>query len=130
MYEQKASRLVGKVEGLRSGANVLVATAGTGGLEQTLTVTARGANDPAIAGPKTKLWVCETAESGLGASQDAQCTVPKKIDWFYRSTANVFKPLTSLAKPYPADLATTTTTDGQTLPFIIRVESGTLNQAI
>ena len=34
------------------------------------------------------------------------------------------------AAPRPADVATTTTTDGKTVPYIVRVDSGVINRAI
>ena len=130
VFDRASNRLVGKVKGLRAGDNVVVARATSNGLIKTVTIKSSALNGPVVAGAKSSTWVCETAASGLGAPLDAQCTVPKKVDWFYRADNSTFKPLASLSKPYPADLVTTTTTENQTVPFIVRVESGTLNQAI
>jgi hypothetical protein len=74
---------------------------------------------------------CRTVESGLGEPLDANCSATTKIDFFYRTNAATpaFKPLAN-ALERPADLAQTTTTDGKTVPYIVRVESGTINRAI
>src|SRR5947209_7517933 len=87
--------------------------------------------------------------SGLStfASTDGQCNIATEYKLFYRTTAtpcssalpdpspptpaptnNCFKPYTSGTAP--ADLATTTTTAGVTVPYIVRVERGTLNRGI
>jgi hypothetical protein len=55
------------------------------------------------------------------------------VEYFYKSTAGAFKPLpdyTGTEASPPADLAKTTTSEGRTVPYIVRVESGTINRAI
>jgi hypothetical protein len=78
---------------------------------------------------------------------DAQCNIATEYRLFYRTTTagcssalpdpsppapaptnNCFKPYTPGTTP--ADLATTTTTAGVTVPYIVRVERGTLNRGI
>lgn len=101
-----------------------------------------------------------TAPSGLGTvAVDAQCNIATEFKLYYKSTAancalglpdpfpavnfaattppalpapnsnNCFKPYDPAA-PRPGDLATTTTNAGATVPFIVRVERGTLNRGI
>ena len=41
-----------------------------------------------------------------------------------------FQPLPSLTPPFPSDLAQTTTIDGNTVNYIVRVESGVINESI
>src|SRR5262245_16117492 len=79
---------------------------------------------------------------------DAQCTIATEYKLFYRTTTpgcstalpdpsppaappanNCFKPYNP-ASPPPADLATTTTTTGLAVPYIVRVERGTINRGI
>ena len=91
-----------------------------------------------------------TNPSGLTTfATDAQCNIATEFKLFYRTTtpgcssalpdpvpppANpptngfCFKPYTPGTTP--ADLATTTTTDGRTVPYIVRVERGTINRGI
>jgi len=79
---------------------------------------------------------------------DAQCNIATEYKLFYRTTTpgcssalpdpsppapaptnNCFKPY-SPASPPPVDLAMTTTTTGLTVPYIVRVERGTINRGI
>src|SRR5262249_50574122 len=91
-----------------------------------------------------------TNPSGLSTfAVDAQCNIATEYKLFYRTTTPgcstalpdpVPPPATPPAngfcfKPFdpahpPADLATTTTTDGLTVPYVVRVERGTLNRGI
>ena len=101
-----------------------------------------------------------TNASGLSQpAVDAQCNIPTEFKLYYRTTASgcsfaLPDPVVNLGpnvtvipglpapvpntcfKPYdpastaPADLATTTTDQGQTVPYIVRVERGTMNRGI
>ena len=86
--------------------------------------------------------------SGLTTTAvDTQCNIATEYKLFYRTTAAgcstalpdpsppAAPPTNNCFKPYtpgtmPADLATTTTTHGLTVPYIVRVERGTLNRGI
>lgn len=90
-----------------------------------------------------------TNASGMStAALDDQCNIATEVVLFYRTStpgcaqtppdpsppkaapANAcFKPFDASA-PAPADLAMTTTTAGVTVPYIVRVEHGTLNRGI
>ncbi len=120
----------GLVEGLRLGANRLMATTTKPRSEASLTVTNYAITGPILSGPHLKPFECSTEASGLGPALDANCSAPRKIWHLYRSTDNTFKPLADPTGPRPADLATTTTTDGKTVPYIVRVDSGVINRAI
>src|SRR5437899_1973833 len=78
---------------------------------------------------------------------DAQCNIATEYKLFYRTTTSpcstalpdpsppAVPPANACFKPYtvgttPPDLATTTTTAGLTVPYIVRVERGTLNRGI
>jgi len=82
-----------------------------------------------IFAPHQRPWVCETEASGLGAPPaSGPCVAATRYEWFYRNTAGALLPLPGTA--IPADVAQTTTIDGQTVNFIVRVESGTINESI
>ena len=86
--------------------------------------------------------------SGLTTTAiDAQCNIATEFKLFYRTTTagcssalpdpsppaaaptnNCFKPFT--AGTTPSDLAMTTTTTGLTVPYVVRVERGTVNRGI
>ncbi|MGH7462148.1 MAG: DUF6351 family protein, partial [Longimicrobiales bacterium] len=52
-----------------------------------------------------------------------------RVDYVYRNAAGNFVALPA-QNAVPADAATTTTTDGRTVPFVVRLEAGTVNRAI
>ncbi|WP_133244783.1 DUF6351 family protein [Caulobacter radicis] len=116
---------VGLVEGLKLGRNRLIVH--SGGRSAQLTLVNHSKSGPILSGPQITPFECRTVQSGLGPAQDASCNAPTSTEHFYRSTAGVFKPLTPGQRP--ADLANVTI-NGQTLPYIVRVESGTLNRTI
>lgn len=123
--------LVGLVTGLRSGENVLAAeTRRTHpSLNARLALRNSPLYGPVFSGPHQRPWICESVSSGLGPPPaDGPCVVATRYDWFYRATNDTFKPLP--AGPLPADLAQTTTIDGRTVNYIVRVESGTIDESI
>lgn len=59
-FAQRANgRILGRVEGLRVGANTLTATA-AGSARARLDITNHGRGDPIFAGPQTAPWICAT----------------------------------------------------------------------
>ncbi|MGW4800352.1 DUF6351 family protein [Nonomuraea sp. NPDC004297] len=128
-----AHTLTGLVERLRPGANHLVATAGR--LRDRLVLTNHPATGPVLSGPHETPYACTTDRfrlldgSTLGPPLDADCSVATRTDYAYRTTGGRTRPLPDPAAR-PADLALTTTLTGRTVPFLIRIETGTLNRAI
>src|SRR6266571_4633921 len=123
-------RFIGRVEGLAVGPNVLTAKLPNGhGAKLTITNYPKGG--PIFSGEQIQPWLCTTASNGLGPAQDAQCNAPTTYAFFYRST----DPTKSGFQAYdpanpPLDVATTTTDQGNTVPYIIRQETGTQNRGI
>ncbi|NOT63088.1 MAG: hypothetical protein HOP19_23005 [Acidobacteria bacterium] len=117
----------GVVSGFNLGENTLLAKAAK--QQAKLKVMNYPITGPILSGPHLTPYECRTVESGLGEPLDAHCSAKQKIDYFYRSTNNTFKPLTDAVKR-PDDLTTTTTIDGKTVPYIVRVDSGTINRSI
>lgn len=68
--------------------------------------------------------------------QDANCSVPTRIDYLYRPSDNAgFLPLADLNSmpdnnSMPDDVAMTVTSTGEQVPFIVRLETGAINRAI
>ncbi|WP_224305029.1 DUF6351 family protein [Streptomyces olivaceus] len=128
--------LTGLVTGLRTGANrITAAVAGAHTRPASLRVTNHPSTGPVISGPHEQPFACSTEDfelvdgSTLGAPLDRDCSIRTRVDYAYRSTDGSVKPLADPAAE-PADLATTTTTAGRRVPFLIRVETGTLNRAV
>jgi Tannase-like family of unknown function (DUF6351) len=124
--------LIGLVTGLTLGKNVVrVQGNGSSGIKDaSLEITNYPITGPVISGPHQTPYICETSFLGLGNPLDTDCTAPTRVDYFYRSTTtNTFQPYTASGSP-PADLATTTTNEGNTVPYIVRREMGTINRAV
>lgn len=122
------------VNNLSDGSNVIVATAGKA--TSKLTVVNHPNAGPVISGPHEQPFICETEKFKLmagglaGKALDANCSMTTRIDYVYKSTAGGdLKPLAD-AKQIPSDVAMTTTTLGVRVPFIVRVETGTINRGV
>jgi hypothetical protein len=69
-----------------------------------------------------------TAEADIvGWSRD--CSAETRIDYVYKTTGGQFRWLDDLSN-LPDDIATTTTLDGETVPYVVRWERGTINRFI
>jgi len=123
-------RYRGLIEGMTPGANALVAKAQSPKAEARLTVTNHRITGPILSGPHLIPYECGTEPSGLGPALDANCSAPRQVWYVYRTAANTFKLLPEPSGPRPADLVNTTTNDGKTVPYIVRVDSGVINRAI
>jgi hypothetical protein len=123
-------KLRGLVAGLAAGANKLVAQVAGNKAYGELALTNYPVAGPVFSGPHLAPFECRTQESGLGAPLDADCSAATRYDWFYFTAAGVRQPLADPLGPRPSDLGTATTIDGKTVPFIVRVESGTINRSI
>ncbi|MFN0109589.1 MAG: DUF6351 family protein [Blastocatellia bacterium] len=123
----EGANLRGLVSGFNVGENTLLAKAGKA--QATLKVTNYPITGPILSGAHLTPYECRTVESGLGQPLDTNCSAKQKVEYFYRASNNTFKPLTDPVNR-PADLVTTTTYDGKTVPYIVRVDSGTINRSI
>jgi hypothetical protein len=127
-------RLVGLVDGLTIGRNTIaVVDARRSGKHPKrfaeLLLRNHPITGPVFSGPHQTPFICETAKTELGPPLDGDCSAPTRTEFFYRSTQGGFKPLPDPTSR-PADLAQTTTRSGETVDYVVRVESGTINRAI
>jgi hypothetical protein len=121
----------GLIGGMAVGENILVAKLKSPRAAQaSLIVTNHPITGPILSGPHLTPYECRTVESGLGEPLDANCSAKQKIEYFYRASNNTFKPLANPTGPRPPDMVSTTTNDGKTAPYIVRVDSGTINRSI
>lgn len=134
--DPETSTLTGLVAGLEPGDNTVAATA-DGAEPANLTLTNHPATGPVFSGPHQQPFACETEQfelpvlgGNLGAPLDTDCTIETRVDHIYRTTADTYAPWPADATDYPDDLATTTTSLGTTVPFIVRMETGTANRGI
>ena len=121
-------RTMGRIEGMALGENLVTAQLPEGRGAR-ITITNHSVGGPIFSGTQIQPWVCSTAENGLGAPLDAQCNAPARVQFLYMSTGGGgFQPYDA-ANP-PSDVATTTTDQGHTVPYIIREETGAMNRGI
>ena len=113
-------RYEGLVRHLRVGRNALVATA-PGRTSDRVVITNHPNGGPVFSGPQVRPWVCQEG------AKDRQCNQPPRYELMYRTA------VTGQFQPYdpknpPPDVSTTTTDQGRTVPFVIRVETGYQNR--
>jgi hypothetical protein len=137
--------LIGRVEGLVIGPNTIAISVGGKLVGQEMMIN-HPITGPIISGPHQTPFVCQTELAGLGPALDADCSAKTNVSYVYKSTEPPapraatrvdalatypagFKPYDPAA-PRPADMAQTTTSDGKTVDYIVRRETGTINRAI
>jgi Tannase-like family of unknown function (DUF6351) len=128
-YDQPTNTLRGLVSGLDTGANWLQVR-GPSGYSVSQPLVNYSLAGPILSGPHLTPYECRTKEAGLGDPTDANCSAPTRYDWFYKPAGGGAYKAFDPKGAKPADVAMTTTIDGKTLPFIVRVESGVINRSI
>jgi hypothetical protein len=127
--------LLGLVSGLVPGRNTLKVS--DDGKRGSLEITNYSIKGPIISGPHQQPFICQTQSFNLpaglgqlGAPLDEDCSVATRVDYLYISTAGGgFRAMPSTAS-LPGDVAMTTTRSGVTVPFVVRLETGTMNRGI
>jgi hypothetical protein len=114
----------GVLTGLRVGPNVLTAIL-PGGHDARITITDHPLQGPVFAGPQPKPWTCEP-----GALNRKTCFRPIAYSYWYLPQGGTGPDANPYGlEPYdpahpPSDIATTTTDEGVTVPFIVREAIG------
>jgi hypothetical protein len=124
--EQPDGTLLGLVTGLHHGANTIVARAGHE--RALLEVTDHPITGPVFSGPQQVPFFCETTAFGLAPAVQPLCSAPTQVSYEYRTTGGAFARLADPSQR-PADLAAATA-GGRTVPYIIRLETGTIDRAV
>lgn len=130
------SVLEGVLNGLALGESVLEVQAPPhkyAGNNASLTLTNYPISGPMFSGPQQEVFVCSTdghrANAELGPILDEDCAIATVISWKYKTTGGAFVDYDPAAGR-PADMAQTTTMDGDTVDYIVRWERGTINRFI
>jgi hypothetical protein len=138
LKRESRRRLIGVVRRLRVGRVPLTARIRRGSAAR-LVITNHPIGGPVFAGPQIKPWKCQEG------ARDAKCNQPRKLRYFYLpkgasresdgipgTTSNEdggpFQPYDPKNPPPREEIATTTTTEGVTVPFIVRLETGYLDR--
>jgi len=120
----------GVVDGLSVGRNVLVLEDKQNRVAlDTIEVVNHPSSGPIFSGPHELPFFCGTERSGLGEPLDQDCSIATRFEYLYRSTDGEFKPLEDPSSR-PEDLANATIYGGRSVPYIVRMETGTINRAI
>jgi hypothetical protein len=146
-FHADGQSLVGLVKGLKPGENRVDVSGGKSPAAH-LALTNHAITGPIFSGPQEQPFICTTDKfklpdgNTLGAPLDASCSAKTIVNYVYKSTTpappaaggrgargSAFKPLPSVTA-LPADVAYTTTSTGRKTPYIVRVETGTINRAI
>ncbi|KAA9134268.1 DUF6351 family protein [Microbacterium caowuchunii] len=119
--------LIGLVDGLPLGVSDLAVE--SGGERAVVEVENHPITGPVFSGPQHPMYCTASASPWNLGEVDEDCHVAAAtVSHQYRNTAGRF-----VAYPadgtVPADLATTTV-DGRTVPYVVRVERGTINRAV
>ncbi|MGH2817255.1 MAG: DUF6351 family protein [Actinomycetota bacterium] len=113
-------RFEGLLTGLADRAGVLKVTLPDGSGSH-MTITNHPIGGPVFSGPQIQPWTCNDG------AIDAQCNREPTYEWYYKSTGS------NSLEPYdpdnpPDDVDSTTTDNGETVPYIVRVETGAIDR--
>ena len=128
-------KMLGLVTGLKIGDNALKVKS-TKLAASELVLKNHPITGPVFSGTREQPFYCTTdkftvpaSTETLGAPLDADCSITRRVDYVYRTNIGEFRPLPA-GGAHPADLAQTTTSEGKSVPYIVRVETGTIDRAI
>jgi hypothetical protein len=113
-------RYMALLTGLRNGRNVVRAISPNGARAR-ITIVNHSLGGPVTAGKQIQPWHC------ADGATDAKCSRPVRYEYSYKSTAGGPLKAYDPANPSP-DVATTTTDQGRTVPFIVRLEVGSIDR--
>lgn len=130
--DEDSGELRALISGLREGDNRITAALGEGADRRRVVLVVKNhpITGPIISGPHQTPFTCTTEEAGLGQPLDQNCSVATVFQWFYRNNNQQYTELDPGAGEYPDDMQMTVTKDGETVPFIVRLESATINRGI
>ena len=136
--ETTATTLQALLTDLPDGDSTLVAALNGSPLSESLILTNYPSSGPIISGAHEQPYICQTeqfktvAGELLGHALDSNCSIPTRIDYVYWSTLDeAFKPLPLESDvALPEDLGLITLMGQAEVPYIVRVETGTVNRAI
>src|SRR5581483_317547 len=95
-------------------------------------------------GPQVQPWVCNTQSPpnhsgtsptvtpvGLGPPKDAQCDTPVAVSYVYKdASSGQFQTYDPNNPPASSSIATTTTDQGRTVPYVVKQEFGVQDRGI
>lgn len=133
-----SQRMQALLTDLPLGDSTLQASLGNNVGSASLVLTNYPLSGPIISGPHETPFLCQTEEfelvtgALLGPPLDANCSVEPRIDYVYWSSIDqVFKPWqVPFGGIAPIDVAEISINGDIPVPYIVRVETGTVNRAV
>lgn len=122
--------LQGLVEGLHDGTNILLAMDDAGSARAQITLLNHPITGPIFSGPPVEPFVCTTQDNGLGEALNDDCTAVTRVRYFYNNEEGEFHEIEDITAPYPSDMSSVQLASATPIPFLVRVESGTINRSI
>jgi hypothetical protein len=116
---REGGRVLGVVTGLALGPNVLTARL-PDGRGARISLVNHPIGGPVLSGPQIQPWHC------ADGAVDAQCNRPPAFTYEYMPEGGGSLQPYDPASPPPFPVATTTTDQGNTVPYIVRVETGAI----
>jgi len=130
-----SNTLLGLISGLVIGDNTVSAKVGSSAATN-LTLTNYPISGPITSGPQMSPFICSTGTLKLpdgttlvATPNDPNCSAQTNVQYQYRTTAGVFKTLTD-TKSIPADVKLIKNAAGVDVPYIVRVETATIDRGI
>jgi hypothetical protein len=138
--------MLGLVTGLPEGKATIHVRA-QGAIPAMIDVTNYPITGPIISGPHDTTFICQTHQffpttttnlvtqtpipgsTALGPALDANCSIAPRVDYVYRTTSENWLLLPS-NNSVPSDAARTVTSTGLEVPFIVRIDTRTVNRGI
>jgi hypothetical protein len=137
-HAESKHTLVGLVNDLKLGRNEIEVSKKRRGRAERLVVTNWPLSGPITSGPHQDPFICQTHQFLLPdgtpytatPAAEPDCSAPTRITYMYMPVGgSALVPLPGTT-PLPANVAMTTTTTGQTVRFIVRVETSTVDRGI
>ena len=129
-FAPRGETLVGLVDALPVGSSEIVVTTKNGKAEASIDVVNHPITGPVFSGPQHPMYCTASgAPWNLGAVDEDCHVAAAVVSYRYRTTAGQFAAYPTDGST-PANVASTTTTDGATVPYIVRIERGTINRAV
>ena len=120
---------MGLVTGLRNGFNVLTARVPGAGAQ--IAITNHPIGGPVFSGAQVQPWTCSTTSNpSLGPADRCAVQRADAVSATCIARPPTRSPPTTRPAPRPANMATTTTDQGVTVDYIVRIERGTMNRGI
>ena len=129
-FAPRGDSLVGLVDGLPIGTSEIVVTSKNGKEAASVEVVNHPITGPVFSGPQHPMYCTASGAPWNLGPVDEDCHVAAAVvSYRYRTTTGQFAAYPTDGST-PANVATTTTSDGATVPYIVRIERGTINRAV